>query len=169
MRYTQRNLANEIISSLCSQRVLYTYEYEVGVIMMNFVLQRRLLSSASSSRTVTFHPDRRAHLSGSPWGCWPPGHLSSWPADTQPPDSCRRSVPQLEDTRLRVGGRMFGPWQGWPDPRGSGSSAVVQPDPVILGYRLRPDSDILLSCFDFRAKFWCVRTRNSCISLGKSS
>ena len=31
MRYTQRNLANEIISSLCSQRVLYTYEYEVGV------------------------------------------------------------------------------------------------------------------------------------------
>ena len=121
MRYTQRNLANEIISSLCSQRVLYTYEYEVGVIMMNFVLQRRLLSSASSSRTVTFHPDRRAHLSGSPWGCWPPGHSSSWPADTQPPDSCRRSVPQLEDTRLRVGGRGFGPWQGWPDPCGSGS------------------------------------------------
>ena len=104
MRYTQRNLANEIISSLCSQRVLYTYEYEVGVIMMNFVLQRRLLSSASSSRTATFHLDRRAHLSGSPWGCWPPGHSSSWPADTQPPDSCRRSVPQLEDTRLRVGG-----------------------------------------------------------------
>ena len=104
MRYTQRNLANEIISSLCSQRVLYTYEYEVGVIMMNFVSQRRLLSSASSSRTATFHLDRRAHLSGSPWGCWPPGHSSSWPADTQPPDSCRRSVPQLEDTRLRVGG-----------------------------------------------------------------
>ena len=104
MRYTQRNLANEIISSLCSQRVLYTYEYEVGVIMINFVLQRRLLSSVSSSRTVTFHPDRRAHLSGSPWGCWPPGHLSRWPADTWPPDSCRRSVPQLEDTRLRVGG-----------------------------------------------------------------
>ena len=132
MRYTQRNLANEIISSLCSQRVLYTYEYEVGVIMINFVLQRRLLSSVSSSRTATFHPDRRAHLSGSPWGCWPPGHLSRWPAGTWPPDSCRRSVPQLEDTRLRVGGRMFvdGPWRGWTDPRGSGSSAVVQSDPI---------------------------------------
>ena len=131
MRYTQRNLANEIISSLCSQRVLYTYEYEVGVIMMNFVLQRRLLSSASSSRTVTFHPDRRAHLSGSPWGCWPPGHLSRWPADTWPPDSCRRSVPQLEDTRPRVGGEdVVDGWRGWPDSRGSGSSAVVQSDPI---------------------------------------
>ena len=132
MRYTQRNLANEIISSLCSQRVLYTYEYEVGVIMINFVLQRQLLSSVSSSRTVTFHPDRRAHLSGSPWGCWPPGHLSSWPADIQPPDSCRRSVPQLEDTQPRVGGRMLSMASGggWPDPRGSGSSAaVIQSEP----------------------------------------
>ena len=131
MRYTQRNLANEIISSLCSQRVLYTYEYEVGVIMINFVLQRRLLSSASSSRTVTFHPDRRAHLSGSPWGCWPPGHSSSWPADTSPPDSCRRSVPQLYWRTPGYGwGGADGPWQGWPDPRGSGSSVVVQSDPI---------------------------------------
>ena len=123
MRYTQRNLANEIISSLCSQRVLYTYEYEVGVIMMNFVLQRRLLSSASSSRTATFHLDRRAHLSGSPWGCWPPGHLSSWPADTLPPDSCRRSVPQLEDTRLQVGGDVC----RWPSDGGGRILAVLDP------------------------------------------
>ena len=131
MRYTQRNLANEIISSLCSQRVLYTYEYEVGVIMMNFVLQRRFLSSASSSRTVTFHPDRRAHLSGSPWGCWPPGHSSSWPADTSPPDSCRRLVPQTEDTRPRVGGKtlVMASGGGWPEPRGSGSSATIQSEP----------------------------------------
>ena len=56
------------------------------------------------------------------------------------------------------------PWRGWPDSRGSGSSAVVQPDPVILGYRLRPDSDILLSCFDFCAKFG-VSVRETRVSL----
>ena len=132
MRYTQRNLANEIISSLCSQRVLYTYEYEVGVIMINFVLQRQLLSSVSSSRTVTFHPDRRAHLSGSPWGCWPPGHSLCWPADTWPPDSCRRSVPQLEDTRLRVGGEDDCRW-----PSGGGGRILAVLDPRRWFNRIR--------------------------------
>ena len=151
MRYTQRNLANEIISSLCSQRVLYTYEYEVGVIMINFVLQRRLLSSVSSSRTVTFHPDRRAHLSGSPWGCWPPGHLSSWPADTLPPDSCRRSVPQLEDTRLRAGGEDVWPLAGV---AGSSRFWILGDDSIgavwsIFGYRYRLDSNVSLNYFDF--------------------
>ena len=168
MRYTQRNLANEIISSLCSQRVLYTYEYEVGVIMMNFVLQRQLLSSASSSRTATFHLDRRAHLSGSPWGCWPPGHLSRWPAGTWPPDSCRRSVPQLEDTRLRVGGEDV---CRWPLAGVAGSSRFwilgggsIGSDWNILGYRFRLDSNISLSYFDFCAKFG-VSVRETRVSL----
>ena len=75
-----------------------------GLIMINFVLQRWFLSSASPLRIVTFHPDWRAHLSGSPRGGRSPGHPSGWPADTSPPDSCRRSVLQAEDTRPRVGG-----------------------------------------------------------------
>ena len=139
-----------------------------GLIMINFVLQRWFLSSASPLRIVTFHPDWRAHLSGSPWGCWPPGHPSNWPADTSPPDSCRRSVPQLEDTRPRVGGEdvVDGLWRGL-----AGSSRFwilgggsIGSDWSILGYRFRLDSNISLSYFDFCAKFG-VSVRETRVSL----
>ena len=69
----------------------------------------------------------RAHLSGSPRGGRSPGHPSGWPADTLPPDSYRRLVLQVEDTRPREGGKGVddGLWWARLEPRGPGSSAMI--------------------------------------------
>ena len=98
-----------------------------GLIMINYILQRQLLSSSSPLWNCHLCPGRRAHLSGSPRGGRSPGHPSGWPADTLPPDSCRRMVLQMEDTRPREGGGSVdgGLCWTWPEPCGPGSSAMI--------------------------------------------
>ena len=69
----------------------------------------------------------RTHLSGFPRGDPSPGHPPGWPADTLPPDSYRRLVLQVEDTRPREGGKGVddGLWWARLEPRGPGSSAMI--------------------------------------------
>ena len=133
MRYTQRNLANEIISSLCSQRVLYTYEYEVGVnndklrppalvFILSFSSQNCHLPSGLARAPV--------RLSLGMLASWPPvklagGHFAAWQLSPVGPSTGGHPA-------AGGGGRTLpmASGGGWPDPRGSGSSAVVQSDPI---------------------------------------
>ena len=168
----------------CVDSAYYTpMSMKSGLIMINHILQRRFLSSLSPPWNCHLCPGWRAHLSGSPRGGWSPGHPSGWPADTLPPDSYRRLVLQVEDTRPREGGKGVddGLWWARLEPRGPGSSAMIH---LELLWRLifsddpfgaSSDIDIgwifeaLLNYFDFLYNNWCFHMRNSCISLGKTS